>query len=229
MCRKPTHYSLLTSSLDYLIRIKTTGRKVDEFFPPIAKWWPRYANCLAVCTGLAVCLYVFHDTQAGQNINISGDKEHAVFIPVATGVRDFCFSADGTALAVLDFHGDILFWPLCSDPAFSEFYDTSRLKQKLILSNPAIKFTLPLDLNPCSIQFMDFDTDDDKTSFTPLFLVGSSNNRRLHLIDLSGGTVLQELRLPSYNDENLPLQNFSMIYTKEKRFLVIGYNLSNSI
>ena len=178
---------------------------------------------------MSVCLYVFHDTQAGQNINISGDKEHAVFVPVATGVRDFCFSADGSALAVLDFHGDILFWPLCSDPAFSEFYDTSRLKQKLTFSNAAMKFTLPLDLNPCSIQFMDFDTDDDKTSFTALFLVGSSNNRRLHLIDLSGGTVLQELRLPSYNDENLPLQNFSMIYTKEKRFLVIGDNLSNSI
>jgi hypothetical protein len=59
--------------------------------------------------------------------------------------------------------------------------------------------------------------------------VGSSNNRRLHLVDLSGGTVLQELRLPSFNDENLPLQNFSMIYTEEKRFLVIGDDLSNSI
>lgn len=229
MCRKPTHYSLLIGSLDYLIRIKTAGRKVDQSFPPIAKWWPRYANCLAVCTGLSVCIYVFHDTQAGQNIDISGEKEHAVSISVATGVRDFCFSADGSALAVLDFHGDVLLWPLCSDPAFSEFYDTSRLKQKLTFSNPAIKFTLPIDLNPCSIQFMDFDTDDDQTSFTPLFLVGSSYNRRLHLVDLSGGTVLQELRLPSFNDENLPPQNFSMIYMKEKRFLVIGDNLSNSI
>src|SRR5205814_4963251 len=34
----------LTYSLDYLVRIQTAGRKVDQSFPPIAKWWPRYAN-----------------------------------------------------------------------------------------------------------------------------------------------------------------------------------------
>jgi hypothetical protein len=178
---------------------------------------------------LAVSIYVFSDTQSGQNINISGDKEHAVLIPVATGVRDFCFSADGSALAVLDFHGDILLWPLCSDPEFSEFFNTSRLRSKLTLPTPAIKFTLPMDLNPCSIQFLNLDTENEKALSTPLLLVGSSNNRQLHLIDISSGKILQELRLPSFTNEALPTQNFSMVYTKEKQFLVIGDNLSNSI
>jgi hypothetical protein len=86
-----------------------------------------------------------------------------------------------------------------------------------------------MDLNPCSIQFLDLDLENDKVQSTPLLLVGSSNNRRLHLIDISGGTILQELRLPSFNNDTLPPQNFSMVYTQEKRFLVLGDNLSNSI
>src|SRR5436189_775308 len=109
-CRRPvcSHIGLADLySLDYLVRIQTAGRKVDQSFPPIAKWWPRYANCLAVCTGLAVLIYVLIDAQFGQRMDISTGKEAAISIPIATGVRDFSFSSDGSTLAVVDYHGDI--------------------------------------------------------------------------------------------------------------------------
>ena len=219
----------LIDSLDYLLRIQTAGRKVDQSFPPIAKWWPRYANCLAVCTGLAVRIYVLVDAQFGQRMDISTGKEAAISIPIDTGVRDFSFSSDGSALAIVDYHGDILLWALCSDPTFNEFYLNSHLKTKLTLSKPTITYVLPLDLNPCSIQFLDLGDENSNAPFTPLLLVGSSYNRRLHLIDLAQGMVLQEIVLPSIGSENMPPQNFSMAYTKEKRFLTLGDTLSNSI
>jgi WD40 repeat protein len=219
----------LTCSLDYLIRIQTAGRKVDQSFTPIAKWWPRYANCLAVCTGLAVRIYVLVDAQFGQRMDISTGKEAAISIPIDTGVRDFCFSSDGSALAVVDYHGDILLWALRSDPTFNEFYLNSHLKTKLTLSKPTITYVLPVDLNPCSIQFLDLGDEISNTPFTPLLLVGSSYNRRLHLVDIGQGMVLQEIVLPSIGSENMPAQNFSMAYTKEKRFLTLGDTLSNSI
>jgi len=223
-CAKNLNYSL-----DYLARLQTTGGKVDQSFPPIAKWWPRYANCLAVCTGLAVRIYVLVDTEAGKVLDISEGREHAISIPVDTGVRDFSFSADGSALAVVDYHGDILLWALCSDPTFAEFYDTSRLKSKLTLSKPTITYALPSDLNPCSIQFLDLGDETSSAPFTPLLLVGSSYNRRLHLIDIGQGTVLQEIVLPSIGSASMPAQNFSMTYTKEKQFLTVGDTISNSI
>jgi hypothetical protein len=222
----------LTRSLDYSIRIQTTGRNADQSFPPIAKWWPRYSNCLAVCTGLAVCIYVFSDAQSGQTINISKDNDHAISIPVETGVRDFSFSADGSALAVVDFHGDILLWSLCSDATFSEFYDTSRLKSKLVLSKPTLKYALPKELNPCSVQFLetgDGSNGSNVASSTPLLLVGSSYNRHLHLIDIGRGALLQEIVLPSIDSESMPAQNFSMAYTKERNFLTVGDTISDSI
>jgi hypothetical protein len=224
----------LIHSLDYLVRVQTAGRKVDQSFPPIAKWWPRYANCLAVCTGLAVRIYVLKDAQFGQLMDISTGKEAAISIPIETGVRDFSFSHDGSALAVVDYHGDILLWALCSDPTFSEFYLNSRLKTQLTLSKPTITYVLPPDLNPCSIQFLDFQSqysgDENLTvPFTPLLLVGSSYNRRLHLVDIRHGMVLQEIVLPSITSEHMPFQNFSMAYTKEKRMLTLGDTLSNSI
>ena len=219
----------LTCSLDYLIRIQTAGRKVDQSFTPIAKWWPRYGNCLAVCTGLAVRIYVLVDAQFGQRMDISTGKEAAISIPIDTGVRDFCFSSDGSALAVVDYHGDILLWALCSDPTFNEFYLNSHLKTKLTLSKPTITYVLPIDLNPCSIQFLDLGDEISNAPFTPLLLVGSSYNRRLHLVDICQGMVLQEIVLPSIGSENMPAQNFSMAYTKEKRFLTLGDTLSNSI
>jgi len=219
----------LTPSLDYLVRLQTSGGKVDQSFPPIAKWWPRYANCLAVCTDLAVRIYVLVDTQAGKILDISQGREHAISIPVETGVRDFAFSADGSALAVLDYHGDVLLWALCSDPTFCEFYETSRLKTKLTLSKPTITYTLPSDLNPCSIQFLDLGDKTSSAAFTPLVLVGSSFNRRLHLIDIGQGVVLQEIVLPSIGSASMPAQNFSMTYTKEKQFLTVGDTIANSI
>ena len=224
----------LTHSLDYLVRVQTAGRKVDQSFPPIAKWWPRYANCLAVCTGLAVRIYVLKDAQFGQRMDISTGKEAAISIPIETGVRDFSFSLDGSALAVVDYHGDVLLWALCSDPTFSEFYIHSRLKTKLTLSKPIITYVLPPDLNPCSIQFLNFQSSNsgDETStvpFTPLLLVGSSHNRRLHLVDIRQGMVLQEIVLPSIASESMPAQHFSMAYTKEKQILTLGDTLSNSI
>ena len=223
-CAKNLNYSL-----DYLARLQTTGGKVDQSFPPIAKWWPRYANCLAVCTGLAVRIYVLVDTEAGKVLDISEGREHAISIPVDTGVRDFSFSADGSALAVVDYHGDILLWALCSDPTFAEFYDTSRLKSKLTLSKATITYALPSDLNPCSIQFLDLGDETSSAAFTPLLLVGSSYNRRLHLVDIGQGTVLQEIVLPSIGSASMPAQNFSMTYTKEKQFLTVGDTISNSI
>ena len=219
----------LTCSLDYLTRIQTAGRKVDQSFPPIAKWWPRYANCLAVCTGLAVRIYVLADAQFGQRLDISTGEEAPVSIPIDTGVRDFSFSSDGSALAVLDYHGDVLLWALCSDPTFNEFYLNSHLKSKLTLSKPTIRYVLPPDLNPCSIQFLDLSDETSNAPFTPLLLVGSSYNRHLHLVDIGQGMVLQEIVLPSMGSENMPAQNFSMAYTKEKRFLTLGDTLSNSI
>jgi len=231
-CRRPvcSHISLADLySLDYLVRIETAGRKVDQSFPPIAKWWPRYANCLAVCTGLAVLIYVLIDAQFGQRMDISTRKEADISIPIATGVRDFSFSSDGSTLAVVDYHGDILLWALCSDPTFNEFYLNSRLKTKLTLSKPTITYVFPVDLNPCSIQFLDVGEENSNAPFTPLLLVGSSYNRHLHLIDIRQGIVLQEIVLPSIGSENMPTQNFSMAYTKEKRFLTLGDTLSNSI
>jgi hypothetical protein len=219
----------LILSLDYLVRLQTAGPKVDNSFPPIAKWWPRYSNCLAVCTGLAVNLYVLSDSQSGQRMDISGGRDFAISIPVETGVRDFAFSADGSALAVVDYVGDVLLWALRSDTTFAEFYNTSLLKSKVTLSKPTIKLTLPSDLNPCSIQFLGLGDDTSSGPFTPLLLVGSSYNRHLHLVDISQGMMLQEIVLPSISFERMPAQNFSMTYTKEKRFLTIGDTLSNSI
>jgi len=169
------------------------------------------------------------DTQAGKVLDISEGREHAISIPVDTGVRDFSFSADGSALAVLDYHGDILLWALCSDPTFAEFYETSRLKNKLALSKPTITYALPSELNPCSIQFLDLGDEISSAPFTPLVLVGSSYNRRLHLVDIGQGTVLQEIVLPSIESASMPAQNFSMTYTKEKQFLTVGDTISNSI
>jgi len=218
------------SSLDWLVRIQTAGQKVDPSFPPIAKWWPRYSNCLAVCVGLAVSIYVLHDAETGQTIDISGGNNYAVSIPVRTGVRDFAFSVDGSALAVLDYHGDILLWALRSDSSFCEFYDTSRLQTKLTMNHqPTLKMALSKDLNPCSIQFLELGDDDSTPAFTSLLLVGSSYNRHLHLIDIGQGSTLQEIVLPSITFETMPVQNFSMSYTREKRFLTIGDTLSNSI
>jgi hypothetical protein len=172
---------------------------------------------------------VLTGAQPGQTMDISGGREHAVSIPVNTGVRDFAFSADGSALAVVDYHGDILLWALCSDPSFFEFYSTFRLKAKSALSKPAITYTLPSDLNPCSIQFLESGEETSDAPFTPLLLVGSSYNRRLHLVDVGKGMILQEIVLPSISSDNMPAQNFPMTYTKEKRFLTLGDTLSNSI
>ena len=219
----------LIVSLDYLVRLQTAGGKDDQSFPPIAKWWPRYANCLAVCTGLAVRIYVLVDTQTGKVLDISEGREHAISIPVDTGVRDFSFSADGSALAVVDYHGDILLWALCSDPKFCQFYNTSHLTVELTLSKPTVTYALPSDLNPCSIQFLDLGDEASSTPFTPLVLVGSNYNRRLHLVDIDHGTMLQEIVLPSIGSACLPAQNFSMTYTKEKQFLTVGDTISNSI
>jgi hypothetical protein len=129
----------------------------------------------------------------------------------------------------VDYHGDILLWSLCSDPTFAEFYDTSRLKTKLTLSKPKITYALPSDLNPCSIQFLDLGDENSSAPFTPLVLVGSSYNRRLHLVDIGQGMVLQEIVLPSIESASMPAQNFSMTYTKEKQFLTVGDTISNSI
>jgi hypothetical protein len=178
---------------------------------------------------LAVCIYIFSDVPSGQNINISQNNDHAISIPIETGVRDFSFSADGSALAVVDYHGDILLWALCSDPEFSEFCDTSRLKSKLNLSKAKIKYTLPKHLNPCSVQFLDLANGNNFTPSTPLLLVGSSYNRRLHLIDIGRGILLQEIVVPSIESEIMPVQNFSTVYTKEKGFLTVGDTISNSI
>ena len=207
---------------------------MDQSFRPIAKWWPRYANCLAVWTCLAVRIYVLKDAEFGQRMDIGTGKEAAISIPIETGVRDFSFSHDGSALAVVDYHGDILLWALCSDPTFNEFYLHSRLKRQLTLSKPTITYVLPPDWNPCSIQFLDFQSqysgDENSTvPFTPLLLVGSSYNRRLHLVDIRHGMVLQEIVLPSITSEHIPVQNFSMAYTKEKQMLTLGDTLSNSI
>lgn len=178
---------------------------------------------------MAVRIYVLVDTQAGKVLDISEGREHAISISVDTGIRDFSFSADGSALAVVDYHGDILLWALCSDPTFSEFYETSRLKTKLTLSKPTITYALPSDLNPCSIQFLDLGDETSSASFTPLVLVGSSFNRRLHLIDIGQQMILQEIVLPSIGSASMPAQNFSMTYTKEKQFLTVGDTISNSI
>lgn len=175
-------------------------------------------------------IYALRDTESGQHMDISGDRQQAVSISVDTGVRDFSFSPDGSALAVVDYHGDILLWALCADQSFGDFYKTSsHLSAALTISKPTITFSLPPDLNPCSIQFLDLGDDNSSAFFTPLLLVGSSYNRRLHLVDISQGGVLQEIVLPSIKAESMPTQNFSMVYTKEKRFLTIGDSLSNSI
>jgi hypothetical protein len=165
----------------------------------------------------------------GQFKNISGNAVHAISIPVDTGVRDFSFSPDGSALAVVDFHGDILLWALRTEATFREFYDTALLKGQLTLSKPMIQFALPPDLNPCSIQFLDLLNGEKSAPYTPLLLVGSSYNRRLNLIDIGLGTVWQEIVLPSIGSENMPAQNFAMSYNKDKQFLTIGDTLSNSI
>ena len=220
---------VLSASLNYLFRLSLAGRNVHQSLPPIAKWWRRYVNCLAVCTGLAVSIYVLSDAQSGQCIDISGGNDYAISIPVATGVRDFTFSSDGSALAVVDYHGDILLWALRCDATFAEFHGTSRLKTKLKLSKPTVKFTMPRDWNLCSIQFLEGGDKDSIPPFTQLLLVGSNYNRHLHLIDMSQGIVLQEIVLPSINSEEIPAQSFSMVYNREKRFLIIGDTLSNSI
>ena len=199
---------------------------MDQSYPPIAKWWPRYSNCLAVCTGVAVRIYVLADKQHGQQMDISTGGNEAVCIPVETGIRDFCFSTDGSTLAVIDYHGDILMWALNSDPAFAEFYKTSLLNSKLTLPKHMLTFVCPLDWNPCSLQFLDLGANQP---FTPLLLVGCNYNRRLHTVDITEGVVLQEIALASDIAVDMPAQNFAVTYTKEEQFLTVGDTLSSSI
>ena len=182
-----------------------------------------------MCTGLEVQIYVFADTMSGRTINVSGGKEHAISIPVETGVRDFAFSLDGSALAVIDYHGDILLWALCQDTHFADFYRTSKLKGILTVTGPTLKYSLPSDLNPCSIRFLELGDEDGVAPYTPLVLVGSSYNRRLHLVNIAEGKLLQEIILPSNTSEKMPPQNFSMTFIKEKQILTLGDTLSNSI
>ena len=172
---------------------------------------------------------MFADALSGQNVDISAGEEYAVSIAVETGIRDFAFSSDGSALAVVDHHGDILLWALCQDSDFADFYRTSRLKTKVTLSSPTLKYSLPTDLNPCSIQFLELGHDNNIASSTPLVLVGSSYNRRLHLINIGEGKLLQEIVLPSNAREKLPSQNLPLCYTKERQILTLGDTLSNSI
>lgn len=219
----------LMSRLDYLVCLQTASQVVDQAFPPIAKWWPRYANCLAMYSEMEIRIYVLADAHTDRHMDISRGRKHAISIPVDTGVRDFSFSADGSALAVVDYHGDILLWSLCSDPAFKGFYDNSRLKTKLTLSKPTLIYSLPRDLDPCSIQFLDLGDKHPNTAFTTLLLVGSSHNRCLHLIDIGRGMLLQEIILASMSSETSPTQNFSMTYIKEKQFLTLCDTISNSI
>jgi len=159
-------------------------------------------------------------------MDISTGGNEAVCIPVETGIRDFCFSTDGSTLAVIDYHGDILMWALNSDPAFAEFYKTSLLNSKLTLPKHMLTFVCPLDWNPCSLQFLDLGANQP---FTPLLLVGCNYNRRLHTVDITEGVVLQEIALPSDKAMEMPAQNFAVAYTKEEQFLTVGDTLSSSI
>jgi hypothetical protein len=99
----------------------------------------------------------------------------------------------------------------------------------LNLSKAKIKYALPKDLNPCSVQFLELADGNNSAPSTPLLLVGSSYNRRLHLVDIGRGILLQEIILPTIESKSMPVQNFSMVYTKEKGFLTLGDTISNSI
>jgi len=159
-------------------------------------------------------------------MDISTGGNAAVSIPVETGIRDFSFSTDGSTLAVIDYHGDILMWALNSDPAFAEFYKTSLLNSKLTLAKHLLTFVCPLDWNPCTLQFLDLGANQP---FTPLLLVGCNYNRRLHTVDITEGVVLQEIALASDIAVDMPAQNFAVTYTKEEQFLTVGDTLSSSI
>jgi hypothetical protein len=159
-------------------------------------------------------------------MDISSGGNAAVSIPVETGVRDFAFSSDGSALAVIDYHGDILMWALNSDPTFAEFYKTSRITAKLTVPKPTMTFDCPPHWNPCSVRFLDL---KDGQPFTPLLLVGCNYNRRLHTFEITEGVVLQEIVFPSEKSLDMPPQNFTMVYSKEKQILSVGDTISSSI
>jgi len=164
-----------------------------------------------------------------QTVDISEGKGHAISITVETGVRDFAFSADGSALAVLDYHGDVLFWALFQSLEVQDFFLNSIHEDKVHFSDPSLKYSLPRDLNPCSIQFLELGDEKEAAPFTPVVLVGSNYNRRLRLINIGEGRLLQEIVLPSNADENTPLQNFPIYFTREKQILTVGDTLSQLI
>jgi hypothetical protein len=220
---------LISHRLDYLIRFQAGNQRPDEPVIPVAKWWPRSANCLAVCIDSVIHLCDFADSLSGQTVNLSAEAEHAVTITVETGIRDFDFSADGSALAVADNYGNILFWALCQEPEFEQCYRTPRLTAKFNFSHPNLKYSLLPDSTSCSIQFLGFGEEHEVKPFTPLVLVGLDCNRRLQLIDIGEGRTLQEIVLPAQTSEKLPAQNVPLCFAEDKQILMVGDTSSQVI